>query len=195
MMYAKLRKLTPFALLAVVPAAAVLSGLLAPGPSGHWTGHLSNAAVSAGQLLALFIGAVLIWRLLNVPLILPLAALATGLVIQVVANLQIAASVWRTPYGDDVVGQYGGAAFEAGHVLASLGDNVVVIAGLVFVILLLLFRRVGIVAALFGMLLSFSPPWMLPALGSILVIAIIASQQQKISSESRTRRRPISSKA
>lgn len=46
----RVRRFVPFGLLAVAPLAASLA-TLAPDPSGHWTGHLGNAAVAGAQRL------------------------------------------------------------------------------------------------------------------------------------------------
>ena len=95
------RRWAPFGLLLVTPVVGVLTGLLVSGPRGHWSGHVGSGAAAAGQLLAVVTGAVLARRQLNVLLVVLLAVVAVGLVLEVVGNQRVAASIWQTSYGDE----------------------------------------------------------------------------------------------
>jgi hypothetical protein len=82
-----------------------------PNPHGHWSGHLGNVAISAGQLVALVGAATLVLerqglggRLVTVFALVILVVVAAGLVIQVIGNRRVAASMWQTDYGDEDVG-------------------------------------------------------------------------------------------
>jgi hypothetical protein len=127
------RRWMPFALLLVLFIAAQvavsLAGALAPKPRGHWTGHLTNATIDAAMLAVVVAGAALAWRRLGQRLALLLATLAlavvtVGLVVEVVGNLRVAHSIWRTPYGDEEVNRIGSQfnGYDSGHDLQSKGD-------------------------------------------------------------------------
>ena len=92
---------SPFGLLLVAPVAAILTQGLAPTPHGHWSSHLGNAASSASQLavlvaatLVLAAGQRLGGRLPTLLFVAVLAVVAVGLIMQVVGNQRIAASIW-----------------------------------------------------------------------------------------------------
>jgi hypothetical protein len=165
----------PFGLLAIAPAVAALADLLVPGPRGHWSGHLESEAVAAGQFLAVVAGAVLARRRLNVVLVVVLAIVAVGLALEVVGNQRVAASIWQTPYSDEEAAAIGPSleGFESGHTLAGNGDMMVVVGGLAFVVALGALRRVGPGVAVAGVVLSLSPPWILPAVGTVLLLAFL----------------------
>ena len=86
-----------------------------------------------------------------------LAAIAAGLILEVVGNLRVATSIWRTPYGDEEVARIGSsfAGFDAGHALAGQGDLLVVLGGIAFAVILGLTRRVGAGAAVAGGLVGY----------------------------------------
>ena len=167
----------PFGLLAVGLVVAGLAGLLVPHePSGHWSGHVGSGLIAAGQLVALLVGGVLARRRLSPLLLLPLAAIAAGLILEVVGNLRVATSIWRTPYGDEEVARIGSsfAGFDAGHALAGQGDLLVVLGGIAFAVILGLTRRVGPGAAVAGVVLSvIPPPWILPGCGVVFLLACL----------------------
>ena len=105
-----------FGLLLVAPIAASITQTLAPMPHGHWSGHLGNVAISAGQLVALVAAAALLvarqrlgGRLLTLIAVALLAVVAVGLVIQMLGNQRVAASIWQTDYGDGQAGLVGPA--------------------------------------------------------------------------------------
>jgi hypothetical protein len=107
------------------------------------------------------------------------AALGTvivGLVLEAVGNLRVARSIWRTPYGDEEVGQFGSAfsGFDSGHDLAAAGDLGVVFGGVAFALVLGVSRRAGVVAAVVGVVLSFiPPPFIIPACGVVFLLAYL----------------------
>ena len=150
----------PFGLLAVGLVVAGLAGLLVPHePSGHWSGHVGSGLIAAGQLVALLVGGVLARRRLSPLLLLPLAAIAAGLILEVVGNLRVATSIWRTPYGDEEVARIGSsfAGFDAGHALAGQGDLLVVLGGIAFAVILGLFVPPPLEDPIAGPLLFLEP--------------------------------------
>jgi hypothetical protein len=63
--------------------------------------------------------------------------------------------------------------FEAGHALAEAGDVLVVLGGLAFAVALGAFRRVGPGVAVAAVVLSLFPPWILPAVGIVLLLVLL----------------------
>jgi hypothetical protein len=169
------RRWAPFGLFLAAPAVGILVDLLVSGPRGHWSGHLGSGAAAAGQLLAVVAGAVLARRRLNVLLVALLAVVVVGLVLEVVGNQRVAASIWQTAYGDEEAAAIGPSfeGFESGHALAETGDMLVVLGGLAFALALAAFRRVRPGGAVAGVVLSLFPPWILPAVGTVLLLALL----------------------
>jgi hypothetical protein len=169
------RRWAPFGLFLVAPAVGAVAELLVSGPRGHWSGHVGSEAAAVGQLLAVVAGAVLARRRLNVLLVMLLAVVAVGLALEVVGNQRVAASIWQTSYGDEEAAAVGPLfeGFESGHALAGTGDMLVVVGGLAFAVALGAFRRVGPGAAVAGVVLSLFPPWILPAVGTVLLLAFL----------------------
>jgi hypothetical protein len=169
------RRWAPFGLLLAAPAVGALVDLLVSGPRGHWSGHVGSGAVAAGQLLAVVAGAVLARRRLNVLLVALLAVVAVGLVLEAVGNQRVAASIWQTSYGDEEAAAIGPSfeGFESGHELAGTGDMLVVLGGLAFALALGALRRVGPGVTVAGVVLSLFPPWILPAVGTVLLLAFL----------------------
>jgi hypothetical protein len=173
---------SPFGLLLVAPLAAILTQNLAPTPHGHWSGHLGNVAISAGQLVVLVGAAALLatrqprgGRLATVVAVVLLAVVAVGLIIQLVGNQRVAASIWQTDYGDGQAGLVGPAypGFESGHILAGKGDWLVWLGGLAFTAMLGLLRRIPTGVAVAGFALSLLPPWALPGVGVLFLLAYL----------------------
>lgn len=125
--------------------------------------------------MAVMTGAVLARRRLNVLLVVLLAVVAVGLMLEVVGNQRVAASIWQTSYGDEQAAAIGPGfeGFESGHALAEAGDKLVVLGGLAFAVALGAFRRVGPGVAVAGGVLSFFLPWILPAVGTVLLLAFL----------------------
>jgi hypothetical protein len=180
------RRWAPFGLFLVAPAVGALVDLLVPGPRGHWSGHVGSGAAAAGQLLAVVAGAVLARRRLNGLLVLLLTIVAVGLVLEVIGNQRVAASIWQTSYGDEEAAAIGPSfeGFESGHALAGTGDMLVVLGGLAFALALGALRRVGPGVAVAGVVLSLFPPWILPAVGTVLLLAfLLRGPRQAVRSE------------
>jgi hypothetical protein len=187
------RRWAPFGLFLVAPVVGVFVDLLVSGPRGHWSGHVGSGAVAGGQLLAVVTGAVLARRRLSVLLVVLLAVVAVGLVLEVVGNQRVAASIWRTSYGDEQAAAIGPSfeGFESGHALAGTGDMLVVLGGLAFAVALGAFRRVGPGVAVAGVVLSLFPPWILPAAGTVLLLAfLLRGPRQAVSSDAASVTRP-----
>jgi hypothetical protein len=171
---------SPFGLLLVAPVAASITQGLAPMPHGHWSSHLANTAISASHLAVLIVVAVplavrqrLGGRRSTLLALAILAVVAVGLVMQVVGNQRIAASIWQTDYGDHAAGLVGPGypGFASGHALAARGDMLVWLGGLAFTVTLGLLRRVPAGVAVVGVVFSLLPPWILPGLGVVFVLA------------------------
>ena len=180
------RRWAPCGLFLVAPAVGIFGDLLVSGPRGHWSGHVGSGAAAAGQLLAVVTGAVLARRQLNVLLVVLLAVVAVGLVLEVVGNQRVAASIWQTTYGDEEAAAIGPSfeGFESGHALAETGDMLVVLGGLAFALALGALRRVGPGGAVAGVVLSLFPPWILPAVGTVLLLAfLLRGPRQAVRSE------------
>jgi hypothetical protein len=81
---------------------------------------------------------VLARRRLNVLLVALLTIVAVGLVLEVIGNQRVAASIWQTSYGDEEAAAIGPSfeGFEPGHALAGTGDMLVVLGGLAFALAL-----------------------------------------------------------
>jgi hypothetical protein len=136
---------------------------------------VGSEAAAVGQLLAVVTGAVLARQRLNVLLVVLLTVVAVGLVLEAVGNQRVAASIWQTSYGDEEAAAVGPSfeGFESGHALAGTGDMLVVVGGLAFAVAVGAFRRVGLGAAVAGVVLSLLPPWILPAVGTVLLLAFL----------------------
>ena len=105
------------------------------------------------------------------------AALGTvivGLVLEAVGNLRVAHSIWRTPYGDEKVAQIGSgfSGLDSGHDLAGTGDILALLGGLAFALVLGFSRRAGIAGLGRSHPLA-HPPWLIPALGVVLLLAVL----------------------
>jgi hypothetical protein len=193
------RRWIPFAVLLLVFIAAqiavILGGALAPGPRGHWTGHLTNTMIDAAMLVAVLPGVALAWRRLGQRLamllaIVALALVTAGLVVEVVGNLRVAHSIWRTPYGDQELEQIGSRfnGYDSGHNLQGKGDLVVLVGGVAFAVVLGVSRRVGESAAVIGAVLSIiPPPFIIPACGVVFLLAWLLRPNSKRPSPQRSR--------
>ncbi len=154
------------ALVALPPAIGIATALLAPEPHGHWVEHLSSVGFKSTQLAALAVAAVLLRRSWNTLLLLVLAIVAVGIVLQVAGDWSVARSIWRTT-GDPG----GGAGYEWGHETSGLGDLIVVIAGLAFPVVLAVTRRARVwVAVVVAVLAIVPPPFLWPAAGLLVVM-------------------------
>jgi hypothetical protein len=177
-------------LLALFIAAQVavgIAGAIAPKPRGHWTGHHTNATIDAAMLTIVVAGAALAWRRLGQRLALLLAVVAlavvtVGLVVEVIGNLRVAQSIWRTPYGDEQVNRIGSQfnGYNSGHDLQSKGDLVVLVGGVAFAVILGATKRVGEYVMIAGILLSIiPPPFIIPACGVVFLLAWLLRPSSK----------------
>jgi hypothetical protein len=118
--------------------------------------------------------------------VLLLTIVAVGLVLEVIGNQRVAASIWQTSYGDEEAAAIGPGfeGFESGHALAGTGDMLVVLGGLAFALALGALRRVGPGVAVAGVVLSLFPPWILPAVGTVLLLTfLLRGPRQAVRSE------------
>jgi len=157
---------------AIPPAVAIATALLAPDPDGHWTEHLSGAALKASQLVVLIVLAGLVARRRRRRLpILVLAALGfvgVGIALQAFGDLEVANSIWGTT-GDPGFGD--GEGYEAGHDTSALGDLLVLLGGLAFAVAAGSTRLVRpAYAVVAGLLAVIPPPFLWPAVGVMFVL-------------------------
>jgi hypothetical protein len=165
-----------FTLLALPVVVGLVVGLLAPKPSGHWTGHLTNVAVEVGQVAAVMVALLLAGRRLDGRSRRIAALIPIGLALEIVGNWRVARSIWATPYGDDEVSAVGDQyeGFEAGHTLAGYGDLVLLVVGIAFAISLGLTHRVpGGIAVAGGALAVIPPPFVIPAVGVVFLLVYV----------------------
>jgi len=120
---------------------------------------------------------VVVSRRLGVTAVFVVAALV-GLAIAEVGNLVVAGAIWATRYGDAEVGAMGGVAgIDSGHNMEGTGERIVWVAGLLFVIAAAVLRKIPVLVAVIGILLSLIPPWLLPGIGITFVLAYLLSDR------------------
>ena len=170
-----------YALAALPPVVGIAVATFAPKPHGHWTEHLSGATLKGTMLVLLIVLVTLLGRrTLSAVMALAFAVVGAGIVLQVTGDVQVADSIWRTSGNPET-----GAGYERGHDNAELGDLIVLVGGLVFVIAAAIARRVPLKVAIAGALLMiFPPPFFWPAVG-VLVLLMYG-----LTSEAGLRRRP-----
>jgi hypothetical protein len=172
----RLSRWAPYGLVLVAVSSGALSAF-APAPHGHWTGHVGNAAVAGVQMLLIVGSSVVLARRLGVTAVFAVAALV-GLAIAVVGNLVVAGAIWATPYGDAEVGTMGGVAgIDSGHNMEGAGEEIVWVAGLLFVFAAAVLRKIPVTVAVIGILLSLIPPWIWPGIGITFVLAYLLSDR------------------
>ncbi len=156
-----------FWLAAIPPVVSILVATLAPGPHGHWSEHLSAVGLKSVQLLLLLgLLALLGWRRLSVPLLIAFGVVASGILVQVVGDAQVAESIWRTSGNPER-----GAGYESGHETGELGDLIVFAGGLAFAIAAGIARRVPLKLAIAAAVLTiFPPPFFWPAVGVLVLL-------------------------
>jgi hypothetical protein len=156
-----------YLLAAIPPIVAMITVLLAPDPHGHWSEHLSGAGLKGAQLaLLLVLLTMLGWRTLSVALLLAFAVTATGMLAQVLGDVQVADSIWRTS-GDPGSGD----GYEEGHDTSGLGDLLVFLGGIAFAIVAGVTRRVPVkLAVLAAVLTIIPPPFFWPAVGVLVLV-------------------------
>jgi hypothetical protein len=173
----------PLGLLLIGPLAATVVGALLPPPEAHWSDHVVSASVAGGTLIAVAIGTWTVRARLGLLPVLILVCLVLGLGLETVGNIMAGQSIWREPYGDEDVwaAAQGVPGFEVGHDLAGWGDGLVVVSGVALAVYAGVRHWVSAVAAVAGTVLAFFPPWILPAVGAVLLLACTVIRQSSAS--------------
>lgn len=165
-----------WALVAIPPLAAVLTALLAPEPHGHWSEHLQAVGLKGAQLVLLLVLAMMLgWRALGVLLLILLAAVAAGIVFQVIGDYQVAHSIWRTSGnpGD-------GNGYAEGHDTSGFGDLIALGGGLAVAIAVGVMRRVPpLLAVVAGVMVIIPPPFLWPAAGVLVLVLYGLTSQSR----------------
>lgn len=165
-----------WAVLAIPPLVALVTTMLAAEPHGHWTQHLSSGTLKSTQLFLLVgLMAVLGWRTLSPLLLITLAMISVGIVLQVLGDFQIADSIWRTTddpgFGD---------GYAKGHDNSAFGDLIVTVGGLAFVIIAAVGHRVSIwLAVAAAVLMIIPPPFLWPAVGVMMLMLYWLTVEQR----------------
>lgn len=154
---------------AIPPAAAIITNLLAPDPHGHWTEHLVPVGLKSVQLILLIVLIVMLgWRKLGVPLLISFVVVAIGIVYQVIGDLQVAESIWRTT-GDPGFG----IGYDNGHDTTAFGDLIVVVGGFAFAVTAGATRRVRAKFAVIAVVMVIiPPPFFWPAAGVLMLVVL-----------------------
>jgi hypothetical protein len=171
----------PLGLLLLSPSAVIIAGILLPPPAAHWSDHLLSAAAAGGCVAAIAAGTYLVRKRLTLAPILILGGLTAGLGLEVIGNVVAARSIWRQPWGDEEVSDLAQSlqGFELGHDLAGWGDSLVVASGLGLAVYAGARRWVSTGPAFLGGVLAFFPPWVLPGVGAVFLLAWTAVQQRR----------------
>ena len=152
---------------AVPAAAAIVTSVLAPDPHGHWTEHLTGAALKATQLaVVLVLVSMLGWSKLRVLMLISLAVIGAGIVFQVLGDYQVAHSIWGTTGNPGA-----GSGYQQGHDRSGLGDLLVLAGGLSFAITAGVTRTVPAwLAVVAAVAMVIPPPFLWPAVGTLLLV-------------------------
>jgi hypothetical protein len=158
----------------VPPSVAILTIMLAPDPHGHWSEHLWGAYLDGAQLLLLVVLAAVLadrkWRsmgrIVSVLLLISLAVVGAGIVLEVLGNHQVAESIWQTSGNPGF-----GDGYVEGHDRAETGDLLVVVGGAAFAFIAGISRRVPAgVAGLALVMVIVPPPFVWPAVGVLFLL-------------------------
>ena len=152
---------------ALPAVAAILAGVLAPEPQGHWSEHLTGAAMKTAQLAVLLALVTMIgWPRVRLVMLVAFAVITTGIVFQVLGDYQVAHSIWRT------TGNPGfGRGYTEGHDRAGFGDLLVLAGGLGFAAAAGFTRRVPPwLAAVGAVTMIIPPPFLWPAVGTLILV-------------------------
>ena len=170
----------PLTLLLTGVLAVALTAALLPTPRGHWSGHVLSASAAAGQLAGLVAAAWLARRALGALEWSTLVVIGIGLALEIGGNLQAAEPIWRTGFNDDVAAVVGSSypGFVQGHDLAEAGDLVVMLGGLALALVLGVRRRVPAWLAVVCAVLVVFPPWVMPAVSSVVLLVWLARSSQ-----------------
>ncbi len=153
----------------IPPAAAIITGLLAPDPHGHWTEHLTTVGFKSTQLVLLIVLLTMLgWQKLGVAMWISIAMIVIGIVNQVIGDYQVADSIWRTT-GDPGFG----IGYKDGHGRAEFGDLLVIIGGFAFAIIAGLTQRVRAkFAVIAAVMVIIPPPFFWPAAGVLMLVVL-----------------------
>lgn len=151
----------------IPPAAAIITGLLAPDPHGHWTEHLIPAGLKSAQLVLLIILLTMLgWQKLGVLLWISIAVIVIGIVYQVIGDYQVADSIWRTTDDPGF-----GVGYADGHSTTEFGDLLVLIGGFAFAVIAGITGRVRARYAVIAVVMIFiPPPFFWPAAGVLMLV-------------------------
>lgn len=171
----------PLSLLLLSPLVMIIAGVLLPPPAAHWSDHMLTAAAAGGCVAAVAVGVYLVRGRLTAAPILILGGLTAGLGLQVIGSVTVARSIWRQPWGDEEVADLAGSldGFQQGHDLAGWGDNLVLVSGLALAVYAGARLWVSAGPAFLGGVLAFFPPWVLPGVGAVFLLAWTAVQQRR----------------
>jgi hypothetical protein len=133
-----------------------------------------------GAIVGVVVGAALAWRPLGhlavkLPAYGALATVVVGIAMIAAGNLRVARSIWRTPNGDEELGQFESlSGFVSGHDLVDSGGLWVVLGGAAFAIVLGVSRRVGVAAAVAGGFFAvIIPPWLFTGIAVLFLLAVL----------------------
>ena len=153
-------------LTAIPLIAGVLTARLAPQPHGHWSEHLSGAALKTAQLVVLLLLASMLGRTLRAGLLISFALVLGGIVMQVLGDYQVAESIWRTTGNPEF-----GVGYSDGHDRSELGDMLVLAGGLAFALVAGVSRWVPLwLAVVAAMMVVIPPPFFWPAAGVLVLM-------------------------
>lgn len=167
----------------VIVAAVVASDVatqMLPDPRGHWSGHAMTAFTQLSVAVTLLVVGGLVRRF-GISLLLP-GVVVVGLVVASSGNWRVAGSLWKTNYGDEEVGEsvaLDPAGFTSGHDTAGTGETTAWVAGITFVVVAGLTRRVPTRTAALGGVLAILPPWMFGGVGVLFVLVRAAVIQRR----------------
>jgi hypothetical protein len=170
----------PYLVIVVALMTADIATQLLPEPRGHWSGHAMTAFVQLSVGVALLVAGGLVRRF-GAALLLA-GVVVIGLAIAASGNWRVAESLWKTSYGDEVVGEsvaLDPSAFTSGHDTASTGEMTAWAAGIAFVLLAGVLKKVPARTALIGGFLAILPPWMFGGIGALFVVARAAVFQRR----------------
>lgn len=170
----------PYLVIIVAATTADLATQLLPDPRGHWSGHAMTAFMQLSVGAALLVAGGLVRRF-GLTLLLA-GVVVVGLAIAASGNWRVAESLWKTSYGDEAVGEsvaLDPVAFTSGHDTASTGETTAWVAGIGFVVLAGVLKKVPARTAAIGGLLAILPPWIFGGVGALFVIARAAVFQRR----------------
>lgn len=148
------------------PLAAIILGVTAPDPSGHWVEHLTGAGLKATQMAVVTALVIVIGpRRIPIALLIAIAVCVVGMFIQALGDYRVADVLWRTPGEPHLPG------FDAAHELTMNGDTIVLVGGLAFAVLAGALRSITLRMMLLAVVMVvIPPPFFWPAMGVLVVL-------------------------